>query len=87
MDLAIQTNGGREIHHFSAPRAGFLLRYIVSWCLAQGQGGRCKLSLRLHRHPSRSHLSFALASPTVCHCMLLGSSAPPQARGLTWSIT
>ncbi len=29
----------------------------------------------------RSHLSFALDSSMVCHCMLEGSSAPPLASG------
>jgi hypothetical protein len=38
-------------------------------------------------HPFLSHLSFALASAAVCHCILLGVSAPPQASGLMWSIT
>jgi len=28
------------------------------------------------RYPVRSHLPLALASATVCHCMLLGASAP-----------
>jgi hypothetical protein len=40
-----------------------------------------------HRQPLRSNLSFALAAAVVCHCMLLGLSAPPQARALTWSTT
>lgn len=33
----------------------------------------------------RSQRSLALASATVCHCMLLGTSSPPQASGITWS--
>jgi hypothetical protein len=33
--------------------------------------------------PLRSVLSLALPSAMVCHCMLLGASAPPQASGLT----
>ena len=39
---------------------------------------------RLLRH---STLSFAFASAFVCHCMLLGRSAPPRLSGTTWSIT
>ena len=39
-------------------------------------------SLRLY-----STLSFALAAATVCHCMLLGESAPPRLSGTAWSIT
>ena len=38
------------------------------------------------RHWRRSILSFALASETVCHCMFLGSSAPPAQSGTTWSM-
>ena len=38
--------------------------------------------LRSHLHPIRSVLSFAFASATVCHCILLGASAPPHASGL-----
>jgi hypothetical protein len=34
-----------------------------------------------------SHLSFAFASVTVCHCMFDASSAPPRFSGLMWSIT
>lgn len=34
-----------------------------------------------HLQSLRSHLSFALASAVVCHCMFDGSSAPPQASG------
>jgi hypothetical protein len=30
-----------------------------------------------------SALSFALAASFVCHCMLLGSSAPPRFNGVT----
>jgi hypothetical protein len=30
-----------------------------------------------------SVLSFALAAALVCHCMLLGRSAPPRLRGFT----
>src|SRR5437868_5202835 len=40
-----------------------------------------------HLHPILSVLSFAFASATVCHCILLGASAPPHARGTMWSIT
>jgi hypothetical protein len=40
-----------------------------------------------YRQPTRSVLSFALASATVCHCMFDGVSGPPQARGLKWSMT
>ena len=35
----------------------------------------------------RSHLSLALASALVCHCMLDGLSAPSDASGWMWSIT
>jgi hypothetical protein len=36
-----------------------------------------------HRpQPFRSTLSLAFPAATVCHCMLLGASAPPQASGL-----
>jgi hypothetical protein len=34
-----------------------------------------------------SHLSLALASAVVCHCILKGSSAPPSANAFLWSIT
>jgi hypothetical protein len=34
-----------------------------------------------------SHLSLALAAFTVCHCMLLGASAPPRFSATLWSIT
>ena len=34
-----------------------------------------------------SHLSFAFASATVCHCMFDGSSAPPRFSGIIWSTT
>jgi len=34
-----------------------------------------------------SHLSFAFASDSVCHCMLLGESAPPCFSALMWSMT
>ena len=34
-----------------------------------------------YRQPTRSVRSFAFAAAIVCHCMLLGASAPPQARG------
>ena len=34
-----------------------------------------------------SHLSFALASSIVCHCMLDGLSAPPCLSGIIWSTT
>ncbi len=37
--------------------------------------------------PIRPHLSFALPSATVCHCMLDGESAPPHASAFTWSTT
>jgi hypothetical protein len=37
---------------------------------------------RVYLQPCRSTLSFALASAIVCHCILLGSSAPPHASGL-----
>lgn len=32
-------------------------------------------------------MSLAFASLTVCHCMLLGASAPPRFSGRTWSMT
>ena len=35
----------------------------------------------------RSTASLDFPSATVCHCMLKGASAPPQARGLMWSMT
>ena len=38
-------------------------------------------------HPARSVLSLAFAAAVVCHCMLDGASAPPQASGFTWSTT
>jgi hypothetical protein len=34
-----------------------------------------------------SHLSLALASAVVCHCMFEGSSAPPSANAFLWSMT
>jgi hypothetical protein len=34
-----------------------------------------------------SILSFAFAAAFVCHCMLLGASAPPRFSGTTWSTT
>lgn len=41
-------------------------------------------SREVHRRQFfRSTLSFALPSAIVCHCMLLGASAPPQASGTT----
>jgi hypothetical protein len=36
---------------------------------------------RYFPHCLRSHLSLALPSATVCHCMLLGAPAPPQPSG------
>jgi hypothetical protein len=33
------------------------------------------------RHPLRSHLCFAFASATVCHCMVLGVLAPGRQSG------
>jgi hypothetical protein len=42
--------------------------------------------IRESQQPLRSQRSFALAAALVCHCMLLGASAPPQASGRTWSI-
>jgi hypothetical protein len=32
-----------------------------------------------------SHLSFALASALVCHCMFAGVSGPPRFSGMIWS--
>jgi hypothetical protein len=32
--------------------------------------------------PFRSTWSFAFAAAVVCHCMLVGASAPPQASGV-----
>jgi hypothetical protein len=43
--------------------------------------------LTYRRQPLRSHRSLALASGTVCHCIFLEASGPPQASGTTWSTT
>jgi hypothetical protein len=42
---------------------------------------------QLMAHFPHSHRSFALASAVVCHCMLLGLSAPPLHNGTMWSRT
>jgi hypothetical protein len=34
-----------------------------------------------------SVLSFTFAAVVVCHCILLGESAPPRFNATTWSIT
>jgi hypothetical protein len=39
-------------------------------------------ALRHRKRQLRSHLSFALPSLIVCHCMLNGASAPPHSWGL-----
>ncbi len=54
-------------------------------CAGRPNGHRSAHGLlrRPRAHPRRSTLSFAFASSVDCHCMLLGSSAPPQARGTT----
>ncbi len=36
---------------------------------------------------SYSALSLAIAASFVCHCILLGESAPPRFSGVTWSTT
>ena len=44
---------------------------------------------RLHDCPALavySTRSLALASSTVCHCMLAGVSGPPRFKAITWSM-
>jgi hypothetical protein len=43
--------------------------------------------ISFYLHPIRSVLSLALPSSTVCHCILLGASAPPHTSGTMWSTT
>ncbi len=71
---------------------GMLERY---GCDAGSRGTRRSISrdtrrrVLLHNHHvgPHSHLSFAFAAAFVCHCMLLGASAPPCLSAWTWSMT
>jgi hypothetical protein len=57
-----------------------------NWHLQGVRGFRSEARLQRMRQ-LRSHLSFALPSAIVCHCVLNGASAPPHSSGLMWSIT
>jgi hypothetical protein len=61
--------------HYGAPSPPFMIDLMGPWAMG----------------PALAHflsvLSFSLPSAVVCHCMLLGASAPPVASGLTWSTT
>jgi len=68
---------GREAEEIRGRKWRGTKRFCVT-TQADGEG---------YRQPRRSQRSFRLASAAVCHCMLEGSSRPPQASGTTWSTT
>src|SRR5881394_4595761 len=77
---AIASTDGRRAR-MTVPSAGDAAR------LVQKAGGRHSSQGLAREHSARSCRSFTLASSTVCHCMLLGASAPPAHSGTMWSTT
>ena len=47
----------------------------------------CSYHLNISEKKNLPKLSLIFAASFVCHCMLLGLSAPPRFNGVTWSMT
>ena len=71
----MQSLGRNEagVKRFQEPMKAFAYRRVSGSGEAAGDG--------------YSDWSLAFAASFVCHCMLLGASAPPRFSGVIWSIT